>query len=170
MLSQKGYDVYVLKGGILPHLSQDYPLKEPGDSADSRPVEKPDHEAAAVEGHADEQITALRAENNSLQENNASLTAELATERTAMAHMTGQIEQLRGELEDSTQEFGKLNARIEEHAKDKKTLENQIRALQEQQQVRLDEIQRTLIAEQDKNTVLKQQLAAESARRDAQIG
>ncbi len=170
MLSQKGFDVYVLKGGIPGHLIADRAPDGNAGVASFKSVDTPEQERAAPEAQADEQKIALRNEHASLQENNASLTAELATERAAMAHMNGQLERLRAEREESSERIDELNACIGKDAEEKQALEDRITALQEQQQSRLDEMQRSLIAEQDKNTHLEQQLAAESARLEAQSG
>lgn len=170
MLSQKGFDVYVLKGGIPGQLLADGAADGNAGVTGARSVDIPEQEGAAPEAQADEQKIALRDENTSLQENNTSLTAELATERAAMAHLNGQLERLRAEREESSEKIGELNACIGKDAEEKQALEDRVTALQEQQQSRLDEMQRALIAEQEKNTTLEQQATAESARLEAQSG
>ncbi|NNJ94569.1 MAG: cyclic nucleotide-binding domain-containing protein, partial [Halobacteria archaeon] len=170
VLGQKGFDVYVLKGGIPDQLLADRAVDGNAGMAGVESVDTPEQEGAAPEAIADEQKNALRDEHISLQQNFTSLTAELATERAAMAHLNGQLGQLRAEREASTKKIDELNANHGRDAEEKQALEDRITALQEQQQSRLDELQRTLIAEQEKNTTLEQQAAAESARREAQSG
>ena len=119
---------------------------------------------------ADNQAEALRQEDARLQEQNETLEAQLATERSALARMSGQIEKMRSELEDASQQNVQLNARISEHTELERSFEARIRALQEQHEARQDEMQRCLTAEQEKVTNLEQQAAAEAARREAQTG
>jgi chromosome segregation ATPase len=139
MLSHRGFDVYVLEGGI------------PGPSAEPVPVDSPviDKFAADVanidtfsqsaagktcaEGEAvsvgstahSEELASLRAENEKL-------LAEIKEYQSAEARMTEQIEQLRGELCDSGEKLGSLYARVSSDAEEKQLLQDQYASLQEQ--------------------------------------
>jgi formylglycine-generating enzyme required for sulfatase activity/CRP-like cAMP-binding protein len=170
VLSHKGFDVYVLKGGISSRLSAVDGQKEDTVETSGGPVDLPDQAERASEVLADDGMTALREQHTTLQQQNVSLVRELSTERKTVAQMSSQVEQLRGELGNSAEQLGELKKHLDGQGKEKQTLEDRIRALQQEQQARLDGVQQTLVAEQDKNAVLKQQAAAESARREAQSG
>jgi rhodanese-related sulfurtransferase len=139
MLSHRGFDVYVLEGGI------------PGPSAEPVPVDSPvtdklaadvantdsDSQSAAdktcAEGEAvsvgsrahSEELASLRAENEKL-------LAEIKGYQSAEARMTEQIEQLRGELCDSGEKLVSLYARVPSDAEEKQLLQDQYASLQEQ--------------------------------------
>ena len=139
MLSHRGFDVYVLEGGI------------PGPSAEPVPVDSPvtdklaadvantdsDSQSAAdktcAEGEAvsvgsrahSEELASLRAENEKL-------LAEIKGYQPAEARMTEQIEQLRGELCDSGEKLVSLYARVSSDAEEKQLLQDQYASLQEQ--------------------------------------
>ncbi|MGB5260110.1 MAG: SUMF1/EgtB/PvdO family nonheme iron enzyme [Gammaproteobacteria bacterium] len=170
VLSQKGFDVYVLKGGMSAQLAAVPDQEEGTVETGGRPAPMSNHAEDASELPAEDGMTALREEHATLQQHNVSLTRELSTERKAVAQLSSQAEQMRGELDDSAEKLGELNVRLEQQSEAKQTLEDRIRALQKQQQAQLDELQRTVVAEQNKNSVLEQQAAAESARREAQSG
>ena len=169
VLSHKGFDVYVLKGRVSTHLPGEHVAEsDKNTSSTAQPADKPAQ--AVPDTPADNQAQALRQEVASLQEQNVALEASLATERTAVARMTGQIEKMRSELDDASEQNVQMNARISEHAELEHSFAARIKALQEQGQARLDEMQRCLTAEQEKVTNLEQQVAAEAARREAQTG
>lgn len=168
VLSHKGFDVYVLKGGVTAHLPGGHAAESDKSTSTVEPADTPPQ--PVTDTPADDQAETLRRENASVQEQNESLAAQLATERSAVARVTGQIEKMRSELDDAGQQSVQLNARISEHAELEHSFEARIKVLQEQQQARLDEMQRSLIAEQEKVTNLEQQVAAEAARWEVQTG
>ncbi|MDH5515157.1 MAG: cyclic nucleotide-binding domain-containing protein, partial [Gammaproteobacteria bacterium] len=157
VLSHKGFDVYVLKGGM----------------AD---LQKPERAGDVASGAADEvqqletdpvrerQLEALREENAALQKSNAVLGADLENQSRRVSELTAQVEQSRGELGESVEKLGAMFAQIDAYEKESLELRERLAAAQENQQEQLLELQQTLADQQEKNAALEQQSAAEVLR------
>ena len=134
LLSHKGFDVYVLEGGI------------PATSSELAPADTPDEDKPAVDvtdtdsasqvivdsesallGFAaqDEELASLRAENERLH-------AEICEKQSAEARLLEQIEQQRGELCESAEKLGLLYAQVQSDKEKMQLLQDQYAALQEQ--------------------------------------
>ena len=139
MLSHRGFDVYVLDGGI------------PGPSAEPVPVDSPvtDKLAADVanidnfsqsaagktcaEGETAFVVSTAHSEElASLRTENEKLLAEMKEYQCAEARMAEQIGQLRGELCDSGEKLVSLYTRVSSDAEDMQLLQGQYASLQEQ--------------------------------------
>jgi formylglycine-generating enzyme required for sulfatase activity/rhodanese-related sulfurtransferase len=157
VLSHKGFDVYVLEGGMAALKT----LEQAVDVVDT---------AADGAGHQDSEpltdpsLEALRAENAALQEANSALGADLETHARRVSELTEQVEQSRGELGESVEKLGELYAQISAYEDDNKVLREHLAAAQEQQQEQLLELQQALAEQQEKNTALEQQSVAEVLR------
>jgi len=162
LLSHKGFDVYVLEGGIPVPSSEAVPADTPvtgTPAADVTDTESGSQAAAESDtvpaGSAahDEELASLRADNEKL-------LAEINENQSAEARMTEQIEQLRGELGESSnklsvlyaqtktdaelleqlrgelcesgEKLGSLYAQVKSGADDMQLLQDQYAALQEQ--------------------------------------
>ncbi len=160
VLSHKGYDVYVLEGGMQGQLSV-------GQGQDTGAADVPGdlREGQEIDTSAD-----LRVENTALQEANVSLAAKLEEQQGYVARLNGQIEQLRGELGESDEKLAELYARTGDHANDDKQLKEQFRAQQEELAAQLDALQMELAAERQKNVALLEQAAKAAAESDEQAG
>jgi rhodanese-related sulfurtransferase len=133
ILSHKGFDVYVLEGGI------------PAASSDSPPVYTPDTDEpaadltetdigslAAVESDSvpggltahDEELASLRAENDKL-------LAEISESQSAEARLKELIEQQRGELCESSEKLNSLYDQVQGDKEKIQFLQDQYVALQD---------------------------------------
>jgi len=135
LLSHKGFDVYVLEGGM------------PETTAETTPVDTPDTGEPAVavtdaggsgsqamvgsnvmpgsSAAYDEELESLRAENERL-------LAEIRESRSAEVRMTEQIEQQRGELCESAEKLSSLYAQLQSDTVEMQLLQSRYAALQEQ--------------------------------------
>jgi CRP-like cAMP-binding protein len=110
LLSHKGFDVYVLEGGIPAPSPQAAP-------ADTPLSDKPATDRTCAEGAAVSHISAAPNEElASLRADNEKLLAEIKENQSAEARMTEQIEQLRGELGESIDKLGELYAQTKTDA------------------------------------------------------
>ena len=139
LLSHKGFDVYVLEGGIpVPSpeaVSADTPVTDKpaadvanNDSDSQSTADKTCAEGEAVSGVSsahNEELALLRADNEKL-------LAEIKEYRSAETRMMEQIEQLRGELCDSGENYGSLYAKEKSDAEELQLLQDQYAVLQEQ--------------------------------------
>ncbi|MGB5178756.1 MAG: cyclic nucleotide-binding domain-containing protein [Gammaproteobacteria bacterium] len=110
LLSHKGFDVYVLEGGI------------PAASSETHPVDRSDSDTPAAQ---DEELVSLRAENEKL-------LAEISENQSAESRLMEQIEQQRGELCESAEKLGSLYAQVQSDAEIMQQLRDQYAVLQEQ--------------------------------------
>ena len=123
LLSHKGFDVYVLEGGIpgpapeavpaeVPVTDQPADAVDDTDSGSQSEADKSGAEGEAVSGGPaaqHEELASLRAENEKL-------LAGLKENQSVEARMTEQIEQLRGELGESSDKLNELYARTKTDA------------------------------------------------------
>ena len=113
LLSHKGFDVYVLEGGI------------PGPSAEVADAENSGEPAAendmvlGVPAAHEQELESLRA-------NNEKLLAEIKENQSAEASMKEQIEQLRGELGESSDKLSELYAQTKTDAELLKQLRGEL--------------------------------------------
>ena len=155
LLSHKGFDVYVLEGGM------------PETTAEMTPVDTADTgEPAAY----DEELESLRAENERL-------LTEIRESRSAEVRMTEQLEQLRGEPGESGDKLGSLYAQAQGDTDEVHVLQDQYAALQgqyadmvnahklelEQLEERLNESRSQADTARDKQQELEQQVASGQA-------
>ena len=151
MLSHKGFDVYVLKGGI-PEPSTD--VVEPvvseestdavdalaevidfdGQSAADHSTMADDHDdaetaEAVLAAEQANKATALLEESRA---ENEALTAQLQNSRTSEERMTAQLEQLRAELGESGEKLGAFYAKENDADNEKQLLQDQFHAQQEE--------------------------------------
>lgn len=147
VLSHKGFDVYVLEGGMAT-------------------LQKPERAGDVAGAAADEvrQLEGLREENAALQKSNAVLGADLENQSRRVSELTAQVEQSRGELGESVEKLGVMFAQIDAYEKERLELHERLAAAQENQQEQLLELQQTLADQQVKNAALEQQSAAEVLR------
>jgi CRP-like cAMP-binding protein len=138
LLSHKGFDVYVLEGGIPDVSSEVAHVDMPVSSSPAAAV--PDFESGSqdvaektvAESNArsdesaahDEALASLRADNKKL-------LAEINESQSAAVSMTEQIEQLRGELCESSEKLSSLYAQVKNDAVEMQLLQEQNAALQE---------------------------------------
>jgi CRP-like cAMP-binding protein len=139
MLSHRGFDVYVLEGGIPVHSPPAVPADSPvtgkpavdvanTDSDSQFAAEENCAESEAVSGGSaahSEEVASLRADNEKL-------VAEIKQKQLAEARMKEQIEQLRGELCDSGEKLGTLYDQVKSGAEEVQLLQDQYATLQEQ--------------------------------------
>ena len=134
LLSHKGFDVYVLEGGIPVSSSEDVPADTSvtgTPAADVTETESGSQAAAESDtvpaGSAahDEELASLRADNEKL-------LAEIRENQSAEVRLTEQIEQLRGELCESSEKLSSLYAQVQSDAAELQLLQEQYAALQEQ--------------------------------------
>jgi len=139
LLSHKGFDVYVLEGGIPGPSSESGPVNTPvssspaADVVDSESGSQVAAENTCAEsdpvsaGSAanDEELASLRADNEKLQ-------AEIKENQSAEARLTEQMEQLRGELCESSEKLSSLYAQVQSDTAKTQVLKDQYAALQEQ--------------------------------------
>ena len=134
LLSHKGFDVYVLEGGI-PATSSEIALADRWD-ADKPAADVTDTdfgsqailETEAVPGGFaahDEELASLRAENEKL-------LAEIIENQSAEARLKEQIEQQRGELCELAEKLSSLYAQVQSDTVKMQLLQDQYAALQEQ--------------------------------------
>ena len=123
LLSHKGFDVYVLEGGIPGPAPEAVPAEMPvtdkpadaevdTDSGSQSAADMTGAEGEAVSGGSaaqNEELASLRADNEKL-------LAEIKENQSTEAHMTEQIEQLRGELGESGDKLSDLYARTKTDA------------------------------------------------------
>ncbi len=147
VLSHKGFDVYVLEGGMAT-------------------LQKPERAGDVAGAAADEvrQLEGLREENAALQKSNAVLGTDLENQSRRVSELTAQVEQSRGELGESVEKLGVMFAQIDAYEKERLELHERLAAAQENQQEQLLELQQTLADQQVKNAALEQQSAAEVLR------
>ena len=107
LLSHKGFDVYVLEGGIPAHTPDAAP-------ADTPVTDKPATDMANTDSGS--QSAAYKEELASLRADNEKLLAEIKENQSAEARMTEQIEQLRGELGESIDKLSELYAQTKTDA------------------------------------------------------
>ena len=110
LLSHKGFDVYVLEGGI------------PAASSETHPADRSDSGTPAAQ---DEELVSLRAENEKL-------LAEISENQSAESRLKEQIEQQRGELCESAEKLSSLYAQVQNDKEKRQLLQEQYAALQEQ--------------------------------------
>jgi len=115
LLSHKGFDVYVLEGGI-PGLSNS--TVEP--VVQGEVVESPGNVAEVIDFDEGELALAeLRAENKSL-------TEQLQSHRSSEERMNEQLEQLRGELGESGEKLGELYSQVKVDAEQLEILRGEL--------------------------------------------
>jgi rhodanese-related sulfurtransferase len=133
LLSHKGFDVYVLEGGIPDAPSEAVPADTPVSSSPAVDVqvtesgsqdaaEKTCAESDAQPGGSavhDEDLALLRAENEKL-------LAEIKENRSVEARLTEQLEQLRGELGESSDKLSELYAQTKTDAELLKQLRGEL--------------------------------------------
>ena len=128
LLSHKGFDVYVLEGGIpgaAPEATDD---AQGGVSAAETVMSVQDaagNDGAPVSAADDQELELLRAENGQL-------LAAVNEGRSVEAHLTEQIDQLRGELCESGEKLGLLYDQIKKESEEMQLLQEQYATLQEQ--------------------------------------
>jgi CRP-like cAMP-binding protein/rhodanese-related sulfurtransferase len=139
LLSHKGFDVYVLEGGIPESSTEAVPVEVPVSSSSAADVldtesgsqDAPEKTCAgsdALSGGSaayDEELALLRAEN-------AKLLAEIKESQSVEARMTEQIEQQRGELCESAEKLSSLYAQVQSDTLEMRLMQDQYAALQEQ--------------------------------------
>ena len=129
LLSHKGFDVYVLEGGI--------PGAEP-EALDAANCGESETEAASVSQDAAEndRVPVVSAaddqELESLRSENEQLLATVKENQSVEARLTEQIEQLRGELCESGEKLGLLYDQIKKDAEEIQLLQEKYATLQEQ--------------------------------------
>ena len=141
-LGHKGFDVYVLKGGIAPLIpalneetgaDEDAGAAEPGTSPSTNRRE--DEETAAQQSVEQEEALEL------LRTQNDSLLAELEQRRTSEVTLNEQLELLRGELGESGEKLGALYSKAKADTEEKQQLREQYAALQKQHESQLNSLQ-----------------------------
>ncbi len=134
LLGHKGFDVYVLEGGIPGPSAEVVPADTPvtGESAAEVTGAESGNQAVVGEkvtgegaAERDEALVALRAENEKL-------LAEMQEYRSAGDRATEQLEQLRGELGESGEKLGELYAQADADTGELQRMQGQHTALQEQ--------------------------------------
>ena len=107
LLSHKGFDVYVLEGGIPAPLPETVPADMP---VTDRPADDMANTDSGSQSAAhNEELASLRADNEKL-------VTEIKENQSAEARMTEQIEQLRGELGESIDKLSGLYAQTKTDA------------------------------------------------------
>ncbi len=134
LLSHKGFDVYVLEGGI-PATSSELAPEDTWDT--DKPAENltdtDSGSQAVVDSEAvpggfsaqDEELASLRAENEKL-------LAEMNENQLAETRLMEQIEQQRGELCELAEKLSSLHAQVQSDTVEMQLLQDQCTALQEQ--------------------------------------
>jgi formylglycine-generating enzyme required for sulfatase activity/CRP-like cAMP-binding protein len=170
ILSHKGFDVYVLEGGMSSLPLDGQVMDEGGGEPDTAASDNQQADDAGGMATAEQLAVELRTEKTTLLEENAALAAALEDQRSSVARMNGQIEQLRGELGESAEKFGELRTSKGEQEEEKRQQQAQITALREEQDAQLGALRQALAAEQQKNAALQEQAAAVTANLQAQEG
>jgi len=117
LLSHKGFDVYVLEGGL--------PAADVTDTdAGSQTIVESGVVAGGTAAH-DEELASLLAENEKL-------LAEISENQSAESRLKEQIEQQRGELCESAEKLSLLYAQVHSDKEKMQLLQDQYAALQEQ--------------------------------------
>jgi len=120
LLSHKGFDVYVLEGGIpgpVPEATDGEGGGEPEAAAESGSQDVAENDSApGVSAAHGQELESLRADNEKL-------LAEIKEKQSVESRLTEQMEQLRGELGESSDKLGELYAQTQTDAE----LLNQLR-------------------------------------------
>jgi CRP-like cAMP-binding protein len=133
LLSHKGFDVYVLEGGIPATSSESAPAdtsvtgKPEADVTDTDTGSQATVDRDAVQGGSaaqEEELVTLRAENEKL-------LAEISENQSAEARLKEQIEQQRGELCESAEKLGSLYAQVQSDKVKMQFLQDKYAALQD---------------------------------------
>jgi len=163
MLSHKGFDVYVLEGGIAAMTPEDLeaagmPLQHTGRSEVSETGS--DHAGAEViqletgrrdtlpADMGDEQVGLSPLQDRllaELQQEKTSLVAEIESYRNTEQRLTEQLDLLRAELGETGEKLGVLYSQAKTDAEEKQLLRDQYAALQEE----FNELQRTYESKRD---------------------
>ena len=133
LLSHKGFDVYVLEGGIPGPEPEAVPADAPvtdKPAADVANTDSVNQSATDNIGAADEAVSGVPAAHNeeleSLRTDKEKLVAEIKESQSAEVRMTEQIEQLRGELGESGDKLSDLYAQTKTDAEQLEQLRGEL--------------------------------------------